>query len=241
MISGCGESASSSSTTTGKSGSMARFALSGNHLYTISNSQIQTYDISTPTAPIKQSKTAVSWDIQTLFSYENALYIGSQTGMYIYTIKDTGNLEYTNQVSHFRSCDPVVVSNNIAYVTLHTNSVCFNDNELNQLQIYDVEDPKNISQIDTLNMWEPKGLGIDNNNLFVCDGSAGLKVYDINASEDNTTMQKEVTLNLKENISDIDCYDLIAFNNTLYISNQTNLLLYDYNSFPMSKQNEIGE
>ncbi len=28
-------------------------------------------------------------------------------------------------------------------------------------------------------MTEPYGLGIDNTTLFICDGSAGLKIYDI--------------------------------------------------------------
>ena len=86
-------------------------------------------------------------------------------------------------------------------------------------------------------MWEPKGLGVDGNNLFICDGSNGLKVYGINKSDINGTVNVDITV--KDTLSDIDCYDVIAQNNNLIISNHEDIRQFDYSSFPMEEEGKI--
>lgn len=235
FFSGCsGESSTASSSSSGKAGSMARFAINGEHLYAINNNEIQIYNVEDEKNIIKQSKKSVNWDIETLFSYKNYIYVGSETGMYIYEKNDLGDLNLKDFTSHVRSCDPVVVANDVAYLTLHTNSRCFRgDTSINQLEVYDVSDPDNVRKILTHEMWEPKGLGVDNNLLFICDGDAGLKVFDINQTQEN------VTLSSKDVLSDVNCYDVIADQNTLYISQDEDVLLYDYSEFPMKRLSTV--
>lgn len=85
-------------------------------------------------------------------------------------------------------------------------------------------------------MYAPGGLGVSDNTLFICDSTAGLKAFDINKSiENNKTM---VTLQTQDIISD-ECYDVIANDYTLVISNDTNIKQYDYAAFPMSKLSEL--
>ena len=69
-------------------------------------------------------------------------------------------------------------------------------------------------------MQNPKGLGVDQNRLFVCDGIAGLKIYDLEEPSYPELINTEV---------DIDCYDVIAVNGLLVISDDSGLLQYSYN------------
>jgi len=241
VLIGCGSgfnSDNSSVASTGKAGSMARFALSGDYLYTINNREMSVFDISTASNPTKVSKVHVPFDVETIFAYKQNLYIGANSGVYIYDnsmpIQPTRISEFT----HAQSCDPVVMWEDIAFVTLNTSRDCWNSTaEVNSLEIIDMKDVENPRLIKTIDMWEPSGLGVDGSNLFVCDGNSGLKAFDINKIEDNGTV--DVSIVLKEKYESIDCYDVIAYQNTLIISNRDNIRQFDYSSFPMEELREI--
>jgi len=232
------------SSTTGEAGSMSRFAIIEDTLYAINSAKINAIDISIPTAPLKASRTDAAWGIETLFAYNNYLYVGAFDGMYIYEQEvSTGDLTLVGHTSHARSCDPVIVSQDVAYVTLHAGGGCSVSNT-NVLELYNVSDPSKVTQILSKNMWEPKGLDIDGNQLFVCDGDAGLKVYDINrtATEVNATYTDiNVTLTRAMNDSTLDCYDLIAHNNILYISNEDSIVQYSYTGETLTKLSTISQ
>ena len=70
-------------------------------------------------------------------------------------------------------------------------------------------------------MDEPYGLGIDNSVLFVCDGSSGLKIYDV-------TDKFNITDNLLAQFRDIQAYDAIPFNNVLMLIGDDGLYQYNY-------------
>ena len=61
----------------GKGGSMARFTISGNHLYTVSLSDLQVFDISTASDPRKGQKVSLGWGVETIFPYNDKLFIGT--------------------------------------------------------------------------------------------------------------------------------------------------------------------
>jgi len=240
---GCGGESSSStsnsiSTSTGQAGSMARFAISGDYLYTLNSGEMSILDISNSSKPKKVSKVRVPFDVETLFSYKNYLYIGASSGMYIY---DNTTPELPTRLSEFihaQSCDPVVVSDDIAYVTLNTGRTCWNNRTgINRLEIVDVQNPETPKFIKAVDMWEPTGLGIDGENLFICDGESGLKAFNVQKVDNNGTVN--VNIKLTESFGDIDCYDVIAHENHLIISNRTNIRQFDYSSFPMEELGEI--
>jgi len=96
------------------------------------------------------------------------MFIGSETGMYIYDVKRPDFPQFLSSVSHVRSCDPVVSAGKYAYVTLNSASIrC--GRGTNVLMIYNVSNPLYPILEKEIPMNAPKGLGIDGNKLFNTD------------------------------------------------------------------------
>lgn len=238
---GCGGESStgeSSVNTTGQAGSMARFALSDNYLYTLNYQEMNVFDVSNASKPTKVSKIHVPFDVETLFSYQQYLYVGASSGIYIYDKNIPTQPTRISEFTHAQSCDPVVVSQDIAFVTLNTGRNCWNNRTgVNRLEIINVKDVENPTLIQAVDMWEPSGLAIDNSTLFICDGDSGLKIFDVNKTEEDSNIT--VAINLKGQEESIDCYDLIAYQKTLIVSNKKDIRQFDYTSFPMQELGQI--
>ncbi|MDH3571113.1 MAG: hypothetical protein OER89_13170, partial [Gemmatimonadota bacterium] len=138
---------------------------------------IQLVRIDDPVNPSLWSTVDVGWGIETIFPYGNYLFIGSTTGMFIYDNTDPENPTKLSAFAHVTSCDPVVAHGDYAYVTLRAGNLC--GGGANQLDILDITDLTNPLLVESYGMQGPFGLGIDGATLFVCDGRAGLKVYDV--------------------------------------------------------------
>ncbi len=161
---------------TGTGGSMARFTIVDPFLYALHDSYIQLVRIDDPVNPSLWSTVDVGWGIETIFPYGDYLFIGSTTGMFIYDNTDPENPKQLSAFAHVTSCDPVVAQGDYAYVTLRAESFC--GGGVNRLDILDISDLTNPLMVESYAMQGPFGLGIDGATLFVCDGVAGLKVYD---------------------------------------------------------------
>jgi hypothetical protein len=203
----------------GLGGSMARFTISANHLYALDGSAIQPIDITDPTSPIALSKKEISWDMETIFPYEDKLFIGSMTGMHILDISSPAVPSLISTYAHVRVCDPVVVRDDIAYVTLRSGTECLGFT--NQLEVIDITDVTNPTLLSVHAMTNPHGLGIDDNTLFICDGDDGLKVYD--ASEHMMISER-----LLAHYGDINAFDVIPYNNVLIMIGADGIYQYDY-------------
>ncbi len=242
---GCGGNSTSNSTqTVGKGGSMARFVVSGDYLYALNKKEIAVFDISVADNPLPYTTANVPFDVETLFSTKENLYIGAESGVYIYTKPtNTRPMQKISEFTHAKSCDPVVVDGDgFAYVTLNSGGACRLNSGENSLQVLDVRDPENPTMSknsygddNIREMINPKGVGVDNNRLFVCDGIGGLKVFNIEKKEDNQTKEMTVDLIFDRNstLHDIDCYDLIPNNKNLIVSNGDDVRQFDYSKFPM--------
>lgn len=203
----------------GVGGSMARFTISNNHLYAIDGNAIQTLNIVNEISPISRNKTSISWDIETIFPYEDKLFIGSQSGMHILDASVPDQITLISTYSHIRSCDPVVVSGQYAYVTLRSGTTC--QGFTNQLEVIDITNLVTPQLVKIYPMFNPFGLGIDNKTLFVCDGKAGLKVYD-------ATDVNKIDQNLLAHYGNIDAYDVIPFNDVLMLIGEEGIFQFDY-------------
>ncbi|MBN2481128.1 MAG: hypothetical protein JXB19_05270 [Bacteroidales bacterium] len=203
----------------GVGGSMACFTLYDDYLYAVNNSVLHVFQVSTASDPAPVNKVYIGWDIETLFPYQDKLFIGSRTGMYIYSLEDPLNPEYISAFWHATSCDPVVVSGFFAYVTLRAGNICGdNESKLDVINIADIAKPKLVKEY---NMVEPYGLGIDSNLLFVCDGDAGLKIYD-------ASNPYELDKNQIKVYPDINAYDVIPLGDMLIMTGSNGLFQYDY-------------
>ena len=79
------------------------------------------------------------------------------------------------QFTHIVACDPVIADDNYAYVTLNDSSMC--RGAINELKIIDIKDVANPVDVKSYALTHPIGLSKDGNNLFICDGKDGLKIY----------------------------------------------------------------
>jgi len=217
-------SSSSSSGTTnsgspiGTGGSMARFAIVDKRMYTVSNSDLNVFNITVPNEPAYSNKINVSSSsIETIFPFKDKLFIGSQNGMFVYNINNADRPALVGQFSHVQSCDPVIADDNYAYVTLRTGTSCFgNANQLEILQLNSFTNPKLVKDYDFTN---PHGLSKDRNLLFICDGADGLKIY--NASDVSNLL-------LVKQFSGIETYDVIALDHIALVVAKDGLYQYDY-------------
>lgn len=205
----------------GVGGSLARFTISGDYLYMLDGGEVQSVDVGTENNPALAARTYVSWDIETIFPYTDKLFLGARSGMYILDIASTPELPSLVSVyRHVNSCDPVVVNDHYAYVTLRSgNPTC--DGFSNQLEVIDITNLAAPQLVKMYPMHNPHGLGIDNQTLFVCDGDAGLKVFD--ASD-----KLEIASHQLAHYKNIHAYDVIPFNKVLMMIGEDGIFQYDY-------------
>ncbi|MFK8037509.1 MAG: LVIVD repeat-containing protein [Crocinitomicaceae bacterium] len=160
----------------GISGSITKFSLLNDFLYVMDGNNLKPFDLSNPTRPSNSNEVSIWREVETLFAYNNHIFMGTTTGMLIY---DTDNRNAPSQIGviqHANACDPVVVDGDYAYVTLRTGTVC--SGQQNQLDVIDVSNYTQPTLKKTFSLKNPHGLGIKNNTLFVCDGTSGLKIFD---------------------------------------------------------------
>jgi len=194
----------SSVSSDGIGGSLATFILKDDYLYTVDYFNLTVFNVSDTTNPIKVNTVDVGFNIETLFSYQDYLFIGSQSAMFIYDITNKELPQKLSQSNHFTACDPVVANDTNAYVTLHTDTNC--GGTVNELITYDITDIENPIVLNERGLTEPKGLSLyADNYLLVCDET--VKIFDISNPEDSTFISEIPT----ENSIDIIIRDDQAF------------------------------
>jgi hypothetical protein len=207
--------------TTGIGGSMARFTIEGNYLYMLDAGNVHSVSVETLASPVAKSKSMIAWDIETIFPHNGNLFFGAQSGMYIYGLADPEKPSRISQYTHVRSCDPVVVEGDLAYVTLRSGTNC--QGFTNQLEVINIKDLTNPVLLKIYPMTNPHGLGIDNKNLFVCDGDDGLKVYD-------ATDHLKISDNQLAHYKNINTYDVIPYQNVAIMTGKDGIYQYDYSN-----------
>jgi hypothetical protein len=205
----------------GNGGSMARFTITGDHLYAVNHSSLQLFDISDQAHPQRGNTIQLGWGIETIFPYQDKLFIGSTTGMHIYDNSNPSNPVRLSTYAHVNSCDPVVVDGDLAWVTLRSGNAC--NGFSNQLDVINIKDARNPQLVKTFPMQNPHGLGIDQSLLFLCEGTYGLKVFDIKNP-------LQVTDNLRKHFQNLHAYDVIPLGKTLLMVGEDGLYQYDYSN-----------
>jgi hypothetical protein len=170
-----------------------------------------------PSQPVNQGTVLAGWNVETLFPYGDNLFVGTTTGVSIYNNSNPSSPSLISTITHVTGCDPVVVQGDYAYCTIHAGNFCGQAfNELNVINVGNVYSPF-ISQ--TYNLTSPYGLGIDGNQLFVCDDASGLKVYD--AGDPNN-------LKLKNTVSAGTTRDVIAISGWLLLVSVEGIYQFNY-------------
>jgi hypothetical protein len=221
MINSGGASTGVSGSGVGAGGSMARFGIKDNALYVLDQNTLEVFDITDKTDPVKINNISAGWNVETMFLTEETMFLGTTTGMVIYDITDPFSPVSRRFFTHARSCDPVIVDDTLAYITLRTGTSC--GGSLNSLTVVNVKNLDSPVQVSSYGMKNPHGLGKKGDLLFICDGSDGLKVYD--ASD-----PRHITNHLIYRYQNIDAFDVIPVGNILILIGDDGLYQYDYSN-----------
>jgi hypothetical protein len=162
---------------TGTGSSFATFAVIDDYLYYLDYSTLVTLDISQPADPKEISQTQIGWDVETLYPTADYLFVGGARGMYIFDRSDPAAPDEVGRVEHFRACDPVVVSGDVAYVTLRGGSRCGAAPDV--LLCVSIHDPSRPIVLGEKPMKTPYGLAIDATHLYVSTGENGYELFDV--------------------------------------------------------------
>ncbi|MDR2472891.1 MAG: hypothetical protein LBD53_04900 [Tannerella sp.] len=209
-----GEYATSPGESGGQGGSMARFAVNGDYLYTVDNNSLKMFDITNAAEPkyLPAKNQPLNFGVETIFPLDTLLFIGTRNGMYVYDVRLPEFPQQLAHVTHITSCDPVVADGKYAYVTLNSANIFCGRNS-NLLQIYDLQDiekPQLIKELIGFN--NPLGLGIVGDRLYICDN--GIKEYDVS---DPLQPQWIGDLSHISEIQNIDTYDVIPLSDKILL------------------------
>lgn len=201
----------------GKAGSMARMVLMKDDLYAIAERHtLSVLNVSEPGSPKMISTVDAGFDLETIFPFENKLFLGSAVGVYMFDVSDQEHPSKMGIFTHGRACDPVIADGHYAYVTLHAGTSCGGD--ANELDVVDIANLMNPSLMKSYAMTSPKGLSKDGHLLFVCDGDA-VKVFDAS---------NPVELKPISQIQCPDAYDIITGDHTAIVVAKKGFYQYDY-------------
>ena len=200
-------------------GSMARFTIVNQYLYAVDRFSLSTFDLSIGNAPHRTDSTMVNWNVETIYPFQNNLFIGSQTGMFIYSLATPSHPSYRSQFNHANVCDPVIANENHAFVTLRSGTQC--QGITNQLDVLDIADLNHPTLVKTYPMSNPHGLGMQNHTLFLCDGEKGLRVFDA-TDVNNITETRRFEIGWAT--------DAIVLPSRAYILTKESIYVYDYQS-----------
>ncbi|GAB2956887.1 hypothetical protein GCM10027048_23970 [Hymenobacter coalescens] len=209
----------------GQAGSMARFAILGSTLYTVDAQSLRVFNLggtagTSASTPTLVTTSPLGVGIETIYPNGHYLFVGTQSGMYIFDASVPQQPRQIGYYQHAVSCDPVVVDGRWAYLTLRQGRAC--GGGLNQLQVVDLLDPTHPRLAQAYPMRQPYGLGVDSSTLFVCDD--GLKVFD--TSQAPTLSQRDAFA--------IQAYDVIPYQGHLLVIGSAGLYQYRYRAGNLS-------
>ena len=206
-----------SSGSSGTGGSMARMTFVQGVLYVVDQSSLSTIDVSNGFSQLYQGN--LHWNVETIFGTNDHLFLGTTTGMLIFERNNGYEPTYLSSISHARGCDPVVVQGDYAFVTVRGNGNCGEAND--QLMVIDISTIENPKLHSIHPMSSPYGLGVYGETLMICDGPAGLRIFD-------KSKLSQISENEIATIDGIDAYDIIPFQNTFILSTAEGVFQYDY-------------
>ncbi|WP_257667859.1 LVIVD repeat-containing protein [Parapedobacter tibetensis] len=203
----------------GQGGSMARFTLMSGHLYAVDDYTLRLFDVQQACKPKFVKDIQLGWGIETIFPYKEKLFIGSMTGMHIYDATKPDSPIRMSVYQHIAACDPVVVNDDHAFVTLRTGNMCRFGEDV--LQVLDIKDPYYPKLIKSYAMDNPHGLGLSGDYLYICEGDFGLKSF-------NTSNVLDIANNQLEHIENKRFTDVIPAPKSLIVTGADGVCQYDY-------------
>ncbi|GAB2498424.1 hypothetical protein GCM10027164_32860 [Algoriphagus taiwanensis] len=210
---------SAASQSYGTGGSLARFTLMSGHLYAVDEYTLRVFDVEDPKDPQFIKPIDLGWGIETIFPFQEKLFIGSNRGMHIYDATTPSSPTRMSVFEHVMACDPVVVNEEHAFVTLRTGNTCWNG--VNELQVVDITNPYNPTLKKAYPMQNPHGLGLAGDYLYLAEGNHGLKSFEVSDVMNIDKNQLEFLTSMKS-------VDLIPGPKSLIVIGPDGVCQFDY-------------
>lgn len=193
-------------------GSTARFIIVDSTLYTVDSRTLRIFSLSNGKAS-PRGTFEVGFDIETLFSANNTLFIGSSTGVYFYNIIVREKPEFISKYEHIFSCDPVVADLQFAYATLSTGRTgCWRGQ--NRLDVIDISNLVSPRLVTSVPLASPRGLGLlSSSRLVVCDGL--IRLLDVSNKQN---------IRVLSTLSSLESNDVIPFSDMFVAINPKGIL-----------------
>ncbi|MEO6191261.1 MAG: hypothetical protein ABIO44_13865 [Saprospiraceae bacterium] len=193
-------------------GSLNRFVISGQYMYTLDIDHLNIFDITDQENPVLRRTIEIKDDLQTLTVYQGSLYIGAGAGLYIININNPLTASVNASIAHWVSKDPVVVSGKYLYSTTRNNWS-------GALTIYEDLGSDQFNELNRIILEQPYGLGISGDYLFVCEDINGILVYDISKRDKPIKVQTYTSI--------ISPRDVIILNDIMFCSAKNEFQLVD--------------
>ncbi|HMH24844.1 MAG TPA: hypothetical protein VK563_23880 [Puia sp.] len=201
---------------TGVAGSMAKMVLINDYIYAITQtSSLGVISIKDAANPALSTTVPVGAGLETIYPFQDKLFLGSSLGVYMYDLSNPGSPARTGAFIHGRSCDPVITDGNYVYITLHAGTSCGGPN--NELDVVDITQLTATGTGKVYPLTSPHGLCKDGNLLFVCDDF--VNVYD---ASDGLNLKLLTTIAVKGG------YDVMAGDHHLMVVTDQGLYQYSY-------------
>ena len=220
------ESLNAAANPLGSGGSTARFTISGDYLYVVDHKSLKSFLIADPLKPVLKSQVELGINIETIFPFEDKLFIGSSSSTHIYSLTNPempqklAKAEYTIRMS----CDPVVAKDSVAYATLRASGPC--GGGMSALVVYNIKNISSPIHVNTYPLSSPYGLGVKDSVLYVCMGQFGLQVF-------NVKQPYSPALSTLINLTDKAFFDVIPYGNILICQMDSGFVLYDIGTNPL--------
>lgn len=222
----------------GQSGSITRFTAHNGYLYALNPNEVLTYSLADPDRPQLVHRLPTDYGLETIIIYENTIFLGSQTALYILGIDNPAAPVILSQTDRtegfFGGCDPVVVQDQYAYSTIKIiQNICGSVSAESALLVYDVSDLTAPVVVGEYALNIPNGLGYKDNYLFICDeGADRLEMFDIS----NPLALNPLT---GFSVAMTDPVDLIVDGNKMIVSTKTDFQIFDLGDLPVLRK--IGQ
>jgi hypothetical protein len=183
-------------------GTLNRITKADNHIYVVSNNNMIILEdnedgFSNNIVRLENVKE----EMETVFPFQNNLFVGSKTSMSIFDISNGNHPIERYEFEHATSCDPVLPYSDLAFITLRTADFSLCPGNINALLTIDISDLSNPIQISETQLASPYGMSVINDKLYVGNGENGLSIFDVSQPKNPILIQTN---------NDIVAYDIIA-------------------------------
>ena len=185
-----------------QSGTVNRITFSQDHVYVINLNSLAIVDDSN--GAFVKSEAAFDLTLpeamETIFPFEDKLFVGSRSAMNIYNAADPKKPTDLYQFDHATSCDPVLPTEDVAYITLRTGDFSGCPGHINALVVLNIENLANPNEELEIEMESPYGMSLLGDKLFIGEGQNGLCIFDISDRKKPNLLKK---------VENIQAYDVI--------------------------------